>query len=73
MTCSGVGSLIAQWSDVTAALWFAGFFALGAWVGRVFRHGVRLTLAAWAYRASWRLERVSDWLIGSAVRAGRDR
>lgn len=65
--------MIAQWSDVTASLWVTGGFLVGAWLGRVFRHGVRLTLAAWAYRASWRLERVSDWLIGSAVRAGRDR
>ncbi len=65
--------MIAQWSDVTASLWIVAAFGFGAWLGRVFRHGVRLTLAAWAYRASWRLERVSDRLIGSAVRAGRDR
>lgn len=66
-------SMVATWADVRGAVWLAGFFVLGLWLGRVFRHGVRLTLAAWAYRASWRLERVSDWLIGSAVRAGRDR
>lgn len=65
--------MIAQWSDVTASLWLVGAFFGGVWLGHVFRHGVRLTLAAWAYRASWRLEALSDRLIASAVRAGRDR
>ena len=65
--------MIAQWSDVTAAVWLAGFFALGAWVGRVFRHGVRLTVAGVLYGASWRLERASEWLIDSQVRAAARR
>ncbi|WP_172193257.1 hypothetical protein [Actinomyces faecalis] len=64
--------MIAQWSDVTASLWIVAAFGFGAWVGRVFRRGVRLTLAGWAYGAACRLERVSDRLIGSVVRAGRD-